>query len=697
MSAHVGYRGNKALRRRMALGRLSTEGARRARRAATLAGCACGGRCGCGRGLGYLGNFGGAEATGPSPNEMVISASGAAAMQAAIASAASEFSIAPGLGFLGDTTETGELAGKAATAATALGISSAAGAITGAATAAGGAAVGAAVGSVLPVVGTVIGAVVGFLVSGLFGKANQQAIEQDVLARMQMADAYKQLAGQFPGRMYGLNELLLVWYGLLHEDYFPQAEACSGAVLESKYCPPQYPTCECGAETWANGMMNGTANYEFPAIIASANEAGVTDPQTVVSEYILPGIQSLTDGEKNAYWAIPSNSKDANLVTQLYIDIVDAYEAHANPNLPVTYGTGIASAASAAPASAPAPAPAPATATVTPTVTATPQRDVASTYSAAGTTITPQDGNTLSTPTGVLGFGAQYDAAGDHIVLEGGVSYGQFGIAITYTGAASIVTRADGSQWQWGGVGHWVGLSAASTTTPAAPPAAPPSTAAQSTSSPPTSSSTGPPANIAAEYQAIGLDSSGNTVYEDSAGALWEWANGQMQPWSGTSLARSYLSPPGSYTLIGADSDGDPVYSDGTGLLYQWNGWRMMSFTGLMSDGHTAAQWQGMLQTFIAQGDSIATAVAATEAAWEGAVSEPASVEDVTYNAPAPEDTESYYTGAVAPATPAETPVATATASTSSSHALLWIGGAAAVGIIALAAFGGHHGRHRHR
>jgi hypothetical protein len=639
MTVMVPYRSNRA--HRMVRARFSTEGSRRALRG--LNGCGCSGACGC-----------------------------------------------HGFGALGQTTTTGLIASRGAGLLASQAVVSTAGtaAITGALTAMG---VGAAAGSVVPIVGTVVGAVVGLLSAGLFGKANQAQIQADVLNRMKMADAYKLLAGQFPGRMYGLNDLLMVWYGLLHEDYFPQAEACSGAVLDASLCPPQYPNCACGAETWANGMMNGNDVYEFRPLISHANAAGVTNPSDVVSQYLIPGMESLSDSEKNAHWALPSNSIDAGLVTQLYIDIVDAIEAAGNSSLPVTYGTGIepaapapAAPATAAPASAPAPAAAPAPA---PIPAAPPP-----TYSQIGASITPESGEALVTPAGTFTFGAQMDTAGDCAVLIDGASYGQFGVALTFApGSVVVLTRADGSQWQQISLNGWEQVRQATNAVAAA--TAPATTQSASSAAPPAATAgtnaAGIPAAIAAEYQAIGEDSSGNTVYEDSKGAVWEWNGSQMVPFTGTSLAQSYLTPPGTYVEVATDPNGNPVYADSSANLYQWNGWKMVAFSGLLQGGHTGTQLTQQLLVWLAQGMPMSEADQEVIASWGGAVTMPASVQNPTYNAPAPIDTEAYYTGASAGA-----PVAASTSS-SSGKTLLLVGGAVGIGLLALA-FSGGGSKRRH-
>lgn len=326
------------------------------------------------------------------------------------------YSHVQGLGRFGETTTTGQVVGSAA------------GTVAGAET---GAAIGTAV---FPgfgtAVGAVVGAVVGIITSKLFGKANQGQILNDVTTRMKYADAYKALPpGTYPGRYITAPDLLMIWYGLLHEGYFPQAEQCGGAVLHASLCPPQYPACNCGAETWANGMVNGTDVYEFPAIIAKALAGGQTNPITIVNSYILPGIQNLSDGSKNAHWAIPSNTTNPALITQLYVDIVDAYLASKNANTPIYYGNANAAQALTAsgvpaPASVATPPQITGSGAIIPQVQAGPQvaRPVAS---PSGATLNPGSGGTLTDAAGnTFQFGGPYQGSPDYTILVNGAANG---------------------------------------------------------------------------------------------------------------------------------------------------------------------------------------------------------------------------------------------------------------------------------
>lgn len=421
-----------------------------------------------------------------------------------------------------------------------------------------GAGYGSVAGPVGAVVGAAVGLVVGLLTSKLFGHANQGQILNDVTTRMKYADAYKQLPpGSYPGRAITTPDLQMVWYGLLHESYFPQAEACGGAVLHASLCPPQYPKCNCGAESWANGMMNGTANYEFPTIINQALSQGVTNPITIVDSYLIPGITNLSMGSKNAHWAIPSNTTNPALVRQLYIDIADAYVANKNPNAPVYYGS--ASVAQTQAAATPTPQYHPTQSggvqpIMSNTGAAKPAASPNGSMIQAGSagSVVDAHGTIFSFESGLVKAGAP-----DHYISVDGVTNGGAVILTIENGTASA-TNSFGDVYQWGGAG-WVKV--ASAPAPAPTPA--------TTPAPPTSSVPVSPAQYSQNGAQISTGSPGGTL--TTAQGTWTLSGSSaMLNGGGTN------SPPFSAVAM---LNGQPVGLGIDGSTWGWTGsaWTQLS------------------------------------------------------------------------------------------------------------------------
>lgn len=227
-----------------------------------------------------------------------------------------------------------------------LGLSQQAGAtVQGAST---GAKAGTYFGPIGTVVGAVVGGVIGFLSTKLFGHANHAQIAFDVATRLKYAEGYKEVAGQYPGRIYGLDDLKQVWKGLVHEDMFPKnfgggvcnVQSCiaAGAAGTAGQC------ANCGGmEQWVDDMFNGQlANPNtqgFPGAARTAQQSGIASPIDAADQIMIPGWAPPDAGKFNIKWASPVNSNNPSLVRQLFIDTLDAQMFLANPNMPVYYGT----------------------------------------------------------------------------------------------------------------------------------------------------------------------------------------------------------------------------------------------------------------------------------------------------------------------------------------------------------------------
>jgi hypothetical protein len=345
---------------------------------------------------------------------------------------------------------------------------------------------GAAAGSVVPGIGTAVGAVVGiavgYLSSKLFGHANQGQILDDITTRMKYADAYKGIAGQIPGRVIGIHDLLFVTYGLLAEGYYPQNTARNVGVLHNQLCPPQYPKCGSGSEQWIQALFQKTNGDDLlNDLIKKANNAGVTNPITIADQYVIPAWQSSAGkGTHDQSWAAPANTPNASLMRQLIIDWVDATEAQSNANLPVYYGQIPGSTSAGAPA-APAPAPVtggqiivPRTSPILPTVAA-PATPAAA---PAPVPVTPTAAPAPTVPTASLSPNGAMIAAGvaGAALLTAQGSWNLSGNTPTLNGSQTsapvpfsqlailngqpVGLGTDGSTWGWNG-STWQQLGAA--------------------------------------------------------------------------------------------------------------------------------------------------------------------------------------------------------------------------------------------
>lgn len=253
------------------------------------------------------------------------------------------------LGALGTSPLVSAVAPKVIGAAAGIGT----GALIGtAAGSAGAIAFGAAAGSVVPIVGTAVGAVVGFLATKLFGHANYAAVAQSVAQQLQLAEAYKQVAGQYPGRVYGTQELHMVWWGLMHEGLFPKNPSSAGwapgAVCDIAGCiagkrdgSGNCPGCG-GNQRWVDdlfidGIMTQLMGFGSRSLAAATNK-GLTNPITITDQLYTPAWSGPDLGSAGIKWASIGGSTNPALTRQLVIDTYDAALAANNPNLPLYYG-----------------------------------------------------------------------------------------------------------------------------------------------------------------------------------------------------------------------------------------------------------------------------------------------------------------------------------------------------------------------
>lgn len=488
----------------------------------------------------------------------------------------------------------GLAAGAAATAGIAAGVS-----------AVGGAAAGAALGSVVPVVGTIIGAVVGYLTSKLFGTTNYTEVYQSIENLQQLFQAYMQVAGQYPGRVYGRQEMSYIWnaavnYGLFPGNGPPTVGGCTQAMITANWTA-------CGNGQWKDWLGSilpgGSGAATLSDEVGTAIAAGVVNPINIAQQYLVPRTNA---GAQNPAWAwlsIP-NSRNPSLYTQMLIDFADVIVAEANPNAPIYYGTiptqtstGAAAAPTSPQVSTAAPSipsgantPPASTTVQTQQAVATTSASSASTpvstspaapatpqYATPGTQITATaGGGTLSTPQGVFSFGsAASGTSGNYVVLNGS-QLSQAGVAMQYTGSEVLLVDSLGNVWQYvGGVAPWTLLQGAP---------------ASSTSS-------------------------------DVMPSLTVTANPTPMP--------------AGYTEIASDPEGNPIYEDANGVLYEWNGTAMTIYSGALANGSTQAQIQALLQQYLAQGQSQAQAVQSAVSALQdsGASVTPDDYDQYTYQA----------------------------------------------------------------
>lgn len=458
--------------RRMAARALTSSGSRNAggrypQRLHGL-GCGCGGGCGCGsKGLQGL-QGGGGVAPAPGPGLVMIDPYGLPYVPYRAARVLRGL----GLGFLGDSNALeAAAAGGAAKYGATVGTTSLL-------TAAG-------AGAVAGPVGIVVGVVVGLLTSKLFGKANQAQIANDVATRLKYAEAYKQVAGLYPGRVYGVNEVKQVWYGLVHEGVFPKnwgggtcdVNACISGIRSGGKCP------NCGGqEQWVDDLFSGALANPTQGFNGAIKAAGaVTNPVQIADNVLIPAWSGPDPNKFNIKWAYPGNSTNASLVRQLMIDSLDAVEYAANPNLPVYYGS--VPGQQAPPPAAPAPPPAVA---VTPTGAVIPQVTVNAPVP------TPVPGNPTSVQTPVV--------TGTALCPVG---------TVRAPGGQCILPNQCPAPYVSNGT--QCVLPSASQQTGPAPPSIP-------------SASAPPSAAVPSSYNQVGTDANGVPVFANAQGVLYQYS-----------------------------------------------------------------------------------------------------------------------------------------------------------------------------
>jgi hypothetical protein len=440
-----------------------------------------------------------------------------------------------GLGRLGvvapGTTVTGSVVSVGVAAGTALAATAGA--------SAGALALGVSIGSAAGPIGTVVGAVVGYLTSKLFGNADYANIYSQVSNSITLAQAYAQVAGKYPGRVYGWLEMQYIWSGLVHWGIFPQ-NYNGGGVLGSN---PGLGVCTeasishninaCGTQSWINDVVQGTGTKAIQPQIENANKNGVYNPQQVWSNWIEPVWNGPVECSGCVDWFLPQNARSgyASLVEQLVIDTVDAIEFNDNACLANYYGSipagwtcscasGCSGVAAPAPAAAAAPSAAPkATTGAATTVRAsTPAlAQVASGCSPAsvsGASIVPGDGLTLCDTSGNLwSFGTSTcnstTCQGTEILLNG-ASSGGFASELALIDG-QVVAQSELQTAAWNG-SAWVPLSTACVSAPSG-------------------------------YTQIGTDTSGNPVYENTNGVLYECSGSVMAMFSGDLDLSSGVEP----------------------------------------------------------------------------------------------------------------------------------------------------------
>jgi uncharacterized membrane protein (Fun14 family) len=360
------------------------------------------------------------------------------------------------LGALGTSPIVGTVASKGAgllaTAGTASLIGTAAGT-------AGGALFGAAAGSVVPVIGTIIGAVVGILTSKLFGHANYAAVYANIDNVRSLYSAWTQVAGQYPGRMYGWPELQYVWHGAMVSGLFPgngppAGATCTQAMISNKINA-------CGTGQWIDNLLGsskptspGTDN--IAELIAGGLARGIVDPVTMTSQVLVPGIEAIA-ARKNNGWISVARSSNPQLYTQLLEDTADLFMSEVNPNMPVYYGPlGVApvtpppTQTSPVPQNSTTPVPAGYVTSVTPQQTVQPVNTPPAL--SPSMVIKPRDGQSINA-------GLQYpvtfvnnpNPTGEYPVYSGNQQMGAlYGTALAWDGVNTLLLgRADGSQYRW--------------------------------------------------------------------------------------------------------------------------------------------------------------------------------------------------------------------------------------------------------
>lgn len=324
-----------------------------------------------------------------------------------------------------------------ATKAASLGVGTAVSSAIGTAAGSAGAAVfGAEAGSVVPIVGTVVGAAVGYLASMVLGRhANYAQIAHDVAAQMAIAETYKQIAGVYPGRVYGAKDMQEVWRGMLHEDFFnlnrsPQTCPVQQCIANPSFCI-QRPGCG-GNQSWVDDLFEGKAADPAARSLTGAAKTAISQGLTSIeaADQIFIPNWAPSHGSTGVWipWAYPDNTQDPTLARQMIIDALDALMYQYDSSLPVWYGTipssPAPSASSASTSSSTGlvmPAGTPAIQAASNPV-ASPVAASLSTPPAIGATVTaipePSTGAMLTLPTGEAYTYAGTDAAGGWIVQD---------------------------------------------------------------------------------------------------------------------------------------------------------------------------------------------------------------------------------------------------------------------------------------
>jgi len=360
-----------------------------------------------------------------------------------------------GLGF--GTLGTSALVGKGVTAV-ASGVS--------------GAIVGAEIGSVVPGIGTAVGFVVGYLTSKLFGHADYAVVYADIANVRTLFQAYQQVAGTVPGRVYGSKEMQQIWHGAMVSGFFPGNGPPAGVVCTQKMISNKINAC--GTGQWIDNLLGNIQKPLPPGanniaqLVGAGLAQGISDPTTMADKVLLPGVQAIAARKGNA-WISPSASQSPSLYRQMLIDTADVLMYAANPNLPVTYGQIPGSSQAGAP---PAPVyrgPPPAAPvqygvpvsapTVAPASVSTPSA-APQVLSPNGASIAIGSGATLTTAQGVWSFSNTGDGTGNDYVLLNGTNTNGLGTQLAILNGQPVTLRADGSTWGWNG-SAWVNLTPA--------------------------------------------------------------------------------------------------------------------------------------------------------------------------------------------------------------------------------------------
>jgi hypothetical protein len=557
-------------------------------------------------------------------------------------------SCSQGLGALGvvapDTTTEGELVSS--------GVSIATGALATAGVSAGALALGVSIGSAAGPIGTVVGAVAGYLTSKLFGHADYASIYSQVSNSIQLAQAYIQVAGKYPGRVYGWLEVQYIWSGLVHYGIFPQ-NYNGGGVLGKN---PGLGVCTeamiskninaCGTQSWINDVVVGTGTKAIQPQIERANKAGVYNPTQVWSSYVSPVWAGPVECSGCVDWFLPGNARSgyASLVQQLVIDTIDAIEFNSNDCLALYYGSipsgwtcgcakGCAGVVAAAPAAAPAPATAPKASASTAGTGATlhaaaPAATPALTAVAAGcsvnvvtnpsATIQAGSGQTLCDPSGnVWSFGTQQcnstTCQGYAILINGQSAAGGFANTIAFIDGQIVAENEFGT-------GYWTGSG---------------------------------------------------------------WG----------SLTSACVQAPVGWSQIGSDTSGNPVFESPSGVLYECSGTNMVMFSGNLDltggQVEPAQALQALIQGNMAAGQSLE---AATQAALATVQETGTALTPEVTGAVADQVAQTYSAPATVATAPAATP-ATSSGTSLTTDALIGVGALALAGALWWAFAGGKHRR----